>query len=91
MSIILEGKNLTRDYISKGSLFSPRKTVRALKGVSFQLERGKTLAIVGESGCGKSTLARILTMIDAPTSGELTIDEQSININEAPITPEATA
>ena len=88
MSIILEGKNLTRDYISKGSLFSPRKTVRALKGVSFQLERGKTLAIVGESGCGKSTLARILTMIDAPTSGELTIDEQSININQAPITPE---
>ena len=88
MSVILEGKNLTRDYVSKGSLFSPRKTVCALKGVSFQLERGKTLAIVGESGCGKSTLARILTMIDAPTSGELTIGGQSIDINEAPITPE---
>jgi dipeptide transport system ATP-binding protein len=48
--------------------------VRALDGVSFGLERGKTLAIVGESGCGKSTLARVLLQMEAPTSGDILID-----------------
>jgi dipeptide transport system ATP-binding protein len=42
--------------------------VRALDGVSFTLQAGKTLAVVGESGCGKSTLARLLTMIEKPTA-----------------------
>ena len=58
------------------------------RGINFELYPGEVLAIVGESGCGKSTLARILTMIDAPTSGELTIDGQRIDINENPITQE---
>ena len=53
-------------------------TVKALNGVSFSLERGKTLAVVGESGCGKSTLARQLTMIEAPTSGRLLIDGEDV-------------
>ena len=44
-----------------GSLFKKAKTVHAVKGVSFSVDQGKTLAIVGESGCGKSTLARIVT------------------------------
>ena len=69
MSVILEARNLVRDYHIPGGLLKKAKTVHALKGVSFSVEQGKTLAIVGESGCGKSTLGRILTLIDPATSG----------------------
>ena len=62
---VLEARGLVRDYHVGGGLFSTARTVHAVKGVSFKVEEGKTLAIVGESGCGKSTLARIVTMIDA--------------------------
>lgn len=86
--IVLDVKNITRDYVGKGGLFKPATSVRALKGISFSLERGKTLAVVGESGCGKSTLARILTMIDAPTSGELRIDGELIDIKQKAVTAE---
>lgn len=77
--LIIEAEGLTRDY-GGGGLLTARKTVRALKGVSFALRAGTTLAIVGESGCGKSTLARILTMIDPQTGGRLRIDGQEVDI-----------
>lgn len=64
---MLEVRNIKRDYELSSGLFKPKKVVHAVKGVSFKLERGKTLAIVGESGCGKSTLARMITFIDEPT------------------------
>ena len=47
----------------------PRQFVHAVDGVSFAIERGKTLALVGESGCGKSTVARLLVGLYAPTRG----------------------
>ncbi|MCX8508128.1 MAG: ATP-binding cassette domain-containing protein, partial [Rhodobacteraceae bacterium] len=65
---VIEGRALTRDYLTSGGLFGRSKWIRALKGIDFAVEEGKTLAIVGESGCGKSTLARIITLID-PASG----------------------
>ena len=54
-------------------MFGASAVVRALAGVSFSLEARKTLALVGESGCGKSTLARLITMIETPSAGELKI------------------
>ncbi|KGM35544.1 peptide ABC transporter ATP-binding protein [Inquilinus limosus MP06] len=65
---------MSRFYEVRTSPFKPAQTLRALTEMSFSLEAGKTLAVVGESGCGKSTLARVVTMIEPPTGGELTID-----------------
>jgi len=70
---IIIAKNLARHYdISRGPFRQPA-VVKALDGTSFTVQPGKTLAVVGESGCGKSTLARLVTMIEPPTNGELTI------------------
>ena len=73
MSAVLTARDLTRHYSVSRGLFKGHATVRALNGVSFQLDAGKTLAVVGESGCGKSTLARALTLIEEPSSGSLQI------------------
>jgi len=70
---ILVAKDLKRFYeVSRGT-FKPKAILKALNGASFTLEKGKTLAVVGESGCGKSTLARPVTLVEPPTSGELMI------------------
>ncbi|WP_281977114.1 dipeptide ABC transporter ATP-binding protein [Pseudorhizobium flavum] len=86
--IMLEVRDIKRDYELPGGLFKPKKIVHAVKGVSFKLERGKTLAIVGESGCGKSTLARMLTFIDEPTAGDLIIDGKKIDTRPGQLTAE---
>ena len=81
--IVVEGRGLVRDYVTGGGLFGAARTVRALKGISFAVERGQTLAVVGESGCGKSTLARIITLIDPPTEGTLLIEGKPVDIRSA--------
>ncbi|RWB52424.1 dipeptide ABC transporter ATP-binding protein [Mesorhizobium sp.] len=88
MTKVVEGKNIVRDYHVGGGLFRPARTVHAVKGVSFSVEKGKTLAIVGESGCGKSTLARIITLIDPATAGELFIDGNKVDIARDGLTKE---
>ncbi|MEO6920074.1 MAG: peptide ABC transporter ATP-binding protein [Collimonas sp.] len=77
-AVLLEAKNLVKHYSVSQGLFKPKATARALDGVSFALQPGKTLAVVGESGCGKSTLARQITMIEPPTGGELWMDGANI-------------
>ena len=52
----------------------PRQFLAAVDGVSFEIEKGKTLALVGESGCGKSTVARLLVGLYAPTRGDFQFD-----------------
>ena len=78
MSAILEARDLTRDYSVSRGAFRSHATIKALAGVSFSLQAGRTLAVVGESGSGKSTLARLLTLIENPTAGSLLIDGEDV-------------
>lgn len=79
---LLKVVELKKYYPVKGGLFLADRTVKALDGVSFELQKGKTLAIVGESGCGKSTLGRLLTMIETPTAGELYYQGQDLLVKD---------
>ncbi|WP_336813186.1 peptide ABC transporter ATP-binding protein [Bosea sp. MMO-172] len=71
---VIEARELTQIYPVKQGLFKPPAQLQAVNKVSFAVEAGRTLAVVGESGCGKSTLARMATLIEKPTAGALTLD-----------------
>ncbi|WP_299839348.1 ABC transporter ATP-binding protein [uncultured Jannaschia sp.] len=75
---VMTARALERHYEVRGGFLRQSRTLRALGGVDFDLYAGKTLAVVGESGCGKSTLARVVTMIEAPTAGRLTLDGKAV-------------
>ena len=73
--VILEVNNLHTHFPIKGGLFG--KTVdyfKAVNGVSFKVQRGKTLGLVGESGCGKTTLGRTILRLIEPTAGQVIYD-----------------
>ena len=72
--IILSTDNLKKHFKIKGG-----KVVKAVDGVSIEVERGKTLGLVGESGCGKSTLGRTLIRIYDPTEGTITLNGVDIS------------
>ncbi|WP_413872861.1 dipeptide ABC transporter ATP-binding protein [Albidovulum sp.] len=88
MTAVIEGRSLTQDYRISGGFFGKAGTLRAVNGVSFTVERGKTLAIVGESGSGKSTLARIIALIDTQSGGELLIEGEEVNLGRRRPSPE---
>ncbi|HTO85745.1 MAG TPA: peptide ABC transporter ATP-binding protein [Methylomirabilota bacterium] len=77
-ALSLQATDLHRYYQVGRGVFKQPATLKAVAGASFMLEPGKTLAVVGESGCGKSTLARLVTMIEPPTSGRLAIDGREV-------------
>lgn len=72
--IAVEVKNAVKHYRTPG-----RGEVQALDGVNLRVEQGKVLGIVGESGCGKSTLARLLTRLEPPDSGSVTVLGQRLD------------
>jgi oligopeptide transport system ATP-binding protein len=71
--------NLTKRFAVKGGLLSREVgLVHAVDGVSFTINRGETLGLVGESGCGKSTTARCVLRLIEPSSGEISFDGQDV-------------
>lgn len=81
---VMTASGLARHYEIGSGMFAKPQILRAVQRVDFNLYPGKTLAVVGESGCGKSTLARMVTMIEEPTEGVLTLDGQPMKRSDWP-------
>ncbi|WP_369973593.1 ABC transporter ATP-binding protein [Prauserella sp. PE36] len=77
---VISVTDLERTYRRpRTSLTGPRPEVHALRGVSFDIEKGQRFGIVGESGSGKSTLVRLLAALDRPTSGSISLQGRRID------------
>ena len=70
--IVLEVKNLTKEFYKNKKLFT------AVDHISFQLQKGECLGIVGESGCGKTTTIKMITQLLKADSGEIWVDGKQI-------------
>jgi len=82
---VVVARDLKQVYKINHGAFRAADHLQAVSGVSFTVHPGKTLAVVGESGCGKSTLARMVSLIETPTSGDLKlgkVDVMGVNAKE---------
>ncbi len=79
MTALLEVKDLVKHFVAGRSVFGrPTAFVKAVDGVSFTVEAGKTLALVGESGCGKSTVSRLVLRLIEPDSGSISFEGRDL-------------
>ena len=71
MTPLIEVKDLKKYFPVGGGAFQKVQYVQAVDGISFAIQRGETLGLVGESGCGKSTVGRTMLRLYEPTSGSI--------------------
>lgn len=76
--MLLEVKNICKEYYKKLNIFSTSRSFPVLKDISFTLEDGEILGILGESGCGKSTLSRLILRLENPSSGDIVFMGENI-------------
>lgn len=77
---LVSARELSKRYtLPRGALFAAAEEIRAVDGVSFSIERGRSLGVVGESGCGKSTLARLVMALEQPSGGEIRVLDRDLN------------
>lgn len=76
--VVLEARDISMVYSVRAGMFKGRLSLKAVSDVSLRIQKGRTLAIVGESGCGKSTLARMLLGLEQPVSGEVRLSGRPI-------------
>ena len=72
--MLLSVKDLEVSYPLRGSLFGKKRFLKAVRGVSFELDKGEILGLVGESGCGKSTIGRALVRLEKPSAGSIMLN-----------------
>jgi len=63
--------------------FNNQKKIKVLKKISYKFKKGKIYSLIGPSGSGKSTLLNLLSLIDKPSSGSISIENQAINLNDS--------
>jgi oligopeptide/dipeptide ABC transporter ATP-binding protein len=81
---VIEAEGLTKHFPAKRGLFGGNQgVVRALDGVSFAIEPGQTLGVVGESGCGKTTTAKLVLGLEEPTSGQMRFQGRDLRTLDA--------
>jgi peptide/nickel transport system ATP-binding protein/oligopeptide transport system ATP-binding protein len=84
MSALLEVDGLVKHFVAARSVFgTPTAYVKAVDGVSFTVEAGKTLALVGESGCGKSTVSRLVLRLIEPDAGKVRFEGRDLGALDA--------
>ena len=79
MAALLEVKDLVKHFVAGRSVFGrPTAFIKAVDGVSFSVDSGKTLALVGESGCGKSTVSRLVLRLIEPDAGSVSFEGRDL-------------
>jgi oligopeptide/dipeptide ABC transporter ATP-binding protein len=76
--VVLEAMRVAKHFRARRGVFGARGVVRAVDGISFAIEGGRTLGVVGESGCGKSTTAKLVLGLETPSSGTIRFEGRDL-------------
>ena len=88
---LLEIRDLSKIFIRNRGLFRSPEQIVAVEDVSLTVNRGETFGLVGESGCGKTTLARMIILLERPSSGAVVFDGLDLWDTDTDVPPQGSA